>query len=39
MARIHPCEFFASMMLWVGLVIAAVLLSETIRLRRRRDPL
>jgi ABC-2 type transport system permease protein len=39
MARIHPSEFFTSMMLWVALVIAAVLLSETIRLRRRRDPL
>ena len=39
MARIHPTEFFANLMVWVGLVVAAVLLSETIRLRRRRDPL
>jgi ABC-2 type transport system permease protein len=37
--RIHPSEFFGSMMLWVGVVVAAVLLSETIRLRRRRDPM
>ena len=39
MARIHPSEFFGSMTLWVGLVVAAVLLSETIRLRRRREPI
>jgi hypothetical protein len=39
MARIHPGEFFGNLIMWTGLVIAAVLLAETIRLRRRRGPM
>jgi ABC-2 type transport system permease protein len=38
LARIHPSEFFGNLIMWTGLVIAAVLLAETIRLRRRRGP-
>jgi ABC-2 type transport system permease protein len=39
MARIHPGEFFGNLIMWTGLVVAAVLLAETIRLRRRRGPM
>jgi ABC-2 type transport system permease protein len=39
LARIHPGEFFASPILWVGLMIAAVLLAGAVRLRRYRGPM
>lgn len=39
LSRIHPSEFFASPLWWIGLLVTTMLLGATIRLRRYRGPM